>query len=93
MYAASITEENTAHTEKTAQELMPMMARGCSNGRPGSPVKCTGSWLSSNGIDDPESYKSDYVSNGSLFDIYRDTSNNNALWLGNKSGTIWIPCF
>ena len=57
------------------------MARACSNGRPGSPVKCTGSWLSNNGIDDPESYKSDYVNDGSLFDIYRDTSNNNALGL------------
>ena len=29
VYAASIPEENTAHTEETAQELMPMMARGC----------------------------------------------------------------
>ena len=61
VYAASITEENTVPTEETAQELMPMMARGCNN--------------------------------GSLFDIYRDTSNNNVLWLGNKSGTIWITCF
>ena len=31
VYAASIPEENTAHTEETAQELMPIMARGCSN--------------------------------------------------------------
>ena len=29
VYAASIPEENTVHTEETAQELMPMMARGC----------------------------------------------------------------
>ena len=31
VYAASIPEENTAHTEETTQELMPMMARGCEN--------------------------------------------------------------
>ena len=31
VYAASIPEEDTVHTEETAQELMPMMARGCSN--------------------------------------------------------------
>ena len=85
--------KNTVVTEETTQDPMPMMANRCSNGRAGSPVKCSSSWLSSNGIDDAELYKSDYTSNGSMFDIYRDTSNNNALWLGNKSQTIWIPCF
>lgn len=91
---AAIEEDTTAVAAvETTQELMPMMANRCSNGRLGSPVKCAGSWLSNNGIDDPEAFKRDYTSDGSLFDIYRDKSNNNALWLGNKSQTIWIPCF
>ena len=84
--------EETVVTEETTQELVPVMARGCSNGGPVSPVKCSDSWLANNGIDDPEDFKSDYTSDASLFDIYRD-KNNNKLWLGNKSQTIWIPCF
>ena len=89
---AYMADETIFGTEETTQEQVPAMAMRCSNGRPVSPVKCTSSWLSNNGINDPEAYKREYVSNGSSFDIYRDTSNNNALWLGDKSRDRWIPC-
>ena len=94
--AAQLAEDDTTATENdnidVEQEFAPMMANWCN--APLSPVICSVAWLSSYGIDDPEAFKADYVSesNVSKFDIYRDTSDNNALWLGNKNQTIWIRC-
>ena len=43
---------------------------------------------------DAELYKEGYVGNkGSRFDIFKDTANNNKIWLGDKSQKIWIETY
>lgn len=41
---------------------------------------------------DVHSFKEVYVGkNGRSWDLYKDTANNAAIWLGNKAQTNWIP--
>ena len=61
-----------------------------SNGqsRPTSPVRVKPNVLKDV---DVHSFKQGFVGNhGSMWDIFKDTSGNSMLWLGNKSQTSWI---
>ena len=41
---------------------------------------------------DVHAFKKEFVKNdGSSWDLYKDTANNAAIWLGNKAQTNWIP--
>ena len=55
--------------------------------KPTSPVKVSDSALK--GVD-VHSFKGEFVGNVSRWDVYKDTANNAALWLGNKAQSIWI---
>ena len=60
----------------------------CAGNKPNSPKK-----LSKNEIKkfDAENYKQAYVDNmGARFDIFKDTANNDKIWLGSKDQKTWI---
>ena len=60
-------------------------------GKPSSPKKLTKNEIKKF---DAEAYKKLYVGNkGSRFDIYKDTANADAIWLGDKSQKLWIETF
>ena len=70
---------------------------GCSNSgcgssssmdRPISPRQISKSALKNV---DVHTFKRGYVGNdGNRWDLYKDTANNAAIWLGNKAQTLWI---
>lgn len=75
--------------------------RGCSNSwqggkqggsgldRPASPRQISKSALKNV---DVHAFKEVYVGkDGKSWDLYKDTANNAAIWLGNKAQTNWIP--
>ena len=80
-------EVSEAHTYYVSDSKI-LVHNMCQGGKPNSPKRLNKSEIKKF---DAEGYKEMYVGNkGSRFDIFKDISDNDKIWLGDKAQKTWI---